>query len=104
MNAPHLDWTAAGRVSDIYRILGHEKRLMLLCLLSLEPRTVSELQGLLRLRQAEVSQLLAPLRLQGLVTYQKIGRSRRYGLSGQVPPDMLRAVAELVLPTQPAAH
>ncbi len=57
--------------SEFLKALSHETRLLLLCLLSEKERSVTDLENSLSLRQPTVSQQLARLRLDGLVTTQK---------------------------------
>ena len=54
--------------SEFLKALSHETRLLLLCLLSEKERSVTDLENTLSLRQPTVSQQLARLRLDGLVT------------------------------------
>lgn len=60
------------------KALGHPNRLLLLCLLVEQERSVSELEALLGLRQANVSQQLAKLRSEGLVGARRNGKSVHY--------------------------
>ena len=94
MTATLVDRAAIEKACGLHRLLANERRLMLLCMLYGGARTVGELQALLNLRQAEVSQVLTPLRLQGYVSFEKVGRSRRYALARSFPRDVLRDVAQ----------
>ena len=71
----------ARKASDFLKALSHENRLLLLCLLSEKERTVSELEVLLALRQPTVSQQLARLRFDGLVTTRRDGKAVHYSLA-----------------------
>lgn len=62
------------------KALSHEGRLMILCHLSSGEKTVSELEELLSSRQAAVSQQLARLRLEGLVTCRRDGKTMFYSI------------------------
>ena len=67
--------------SDFLKALAHEQRLVLLCLLAERERSVGELEELLSLRQTTVSQQLARLRLDSLVTTRREGRTIYYSLA-----------------------
>ena len=61
--------------------LGHPGRLALLCNLLDGEKSVSELENLLGVRQASVSQMLARLRSDGLVTCRRSGKTVHYALA-----------------------
>jgi DNA-binding transcriptional ArsR family regulator len=71
----------ARRASDYLKALSHENRLLLLCLMAERERSVGELENLLSMRQSAVSQQLARLRLDGLVTTRREGKSVFYSLA-----------------------
>lgn len=58
----------------------HEGRLMILCHLLAGERSVTELERLLGQRQAAVSQQLARLRLEGLVSTRREGKAIYYAI------------------------
>jgi ArsR family transcriptional regulator len=62
------------------KALAHEGRLLILCYLSSGEKSVTELEHLLGSRQAAVSQQLARLRLEGLVTCRREGKAIYYAL------------------------
>ena len=62
------------------KALAHEGRLLILCYLSSGEKSVTELETLLGSRQAAVSQQLARLRLEGLVTCRREGKAIYYAL------------------------
>lgn len=70
----------AARATAFLKALAHEGRLMILCHLASGERSVGELEGLLQLRQAAVSQMLARLRDEGLVTTRRDGKAVFYSL------------------------
>ncbi len=82
----------ARRASDFLKALAHETRLLLLCLLSERERSVTELENILRLRQPTVSQQLARLRLDGLVTTRRDGKTIYY----RINDDDIRRVISVV--------
>lgn len=67
--------------SNLLKALAHEGRLMLLCLLAERERSVTELEELLGLRQPNISQQLARLRLDGLVETRREGKAIYYSLA-----------------------
>lgn len=74
----------ADRASDAaayLKTLAHEGRLMILCHLGAGERSVGELEALLNIRQAAVSQMLARLRDEGLVTPRREGKTIYYSLA-----------------------
>ena len=81
--SPELDQLLrkARKASHFLKALSHENRLLLLCLLAERERTVSELETLLSLRQPVVSQQLARLRLDQLVTTRRDGKAIYYSLA-----------------------
>jgi DNA-binding transcriptional ArsR family regulator len=69
--------------SDFLKALAHETRLLLLCYLSERERSVTELESILSLRQPTVSQQLARLRLDGLVTTRRDGKTIYYAIADE---------------------
>ncbi len=70
----------AQAASNFLKALAHEGRLMILCHLSAGEKSVSELESLLGSRQAAVSQQLARLRLEGIVSARRDGKTIYYAL------------------------
>ncbi|MDI4658075.1 ArsR/SmtB family transcription factor [Xanthobacter autotrophicus] len=83
--SPELDQLMrnARKASDFLKALSHENRLLLLCLLAERERSVTELENILSLRQPTVSQQLARLRLDGLVTTRREGKAIYYSLANE---------------------
>lgn len=81
--SPELDalMRNARDASDFLKALSHESRLLLLCLLAERERSVTELENILSLRQPSVSQQLARLRLEDLVTTRRDGKTVYYSLA-----------------------
>jgi len=82
MNAEDM-LTKARAAADLMKALSSENRLLLLCQLAEGDKTVGELADTLGLRQAAVSQQLAVLRSEGLVTARRDGRQMHYSLTGR---------------------
>ncbi|TVS05408.1 MAG: transcriptional regulator [Rhodobacteraceae bacterium] len=70
----------AQAASNFLKALAHEGRLMILCHLSSGEKSVTELEHLLQSRQAAVSQQLARLRLEGIVSARREGKTIYYAL------------------------
>ena len=82
----------AADAAQLLRALGNEKRLMLLCLLVEGERSVGELNARLDLSQSALSQHLALLRKDGLVTTRRKAQSIYYSLA---PGPAQRIIATL---------
>jgi ArsR family transcriptional regulator, virulence genes transcriptional regulator len=67
--------------SGFLKALAHEGRLLILCLLIEEEKSVSEIEELLSLRQPAISQQLARLRADGLVETRREGKNIFYSLA-----------------------
>jgi DNA-binding transcriptional ArsR family regulator len=85
----------ARKASDFLKALSHENRLLLLCLLSERERTVGELEAALNLRQPTVSQQLARLRLDGLVTTRREGKTITYSLASEDVRRVIQVIHEI---------
>jgi DNA-binding transcriptional ArsR family regulator len=82
----------AKRASVFLKALAHESRLMILCLLAEGERSVSELEQLLSLRQPTVSQQLARLRADGLVSTRREGKIIYYSLASEEARAIIGAI------------
>ena len=71
----------AVEAAALLKALAHDGRMMILCHLADGEKTVSELESLLESRQAAVSQQLARLRAEGIVSCRREGKSRVYSVS-----------------------
>jgi ArsR family transcriptional regulator len=80
----------ADEIAGFFKALSHEGRLMILCHLASGEKSVTELEGLLGQRQAAVSQQLARLRLEGLVTTRREGKAIFYALHDPRVMSLLR--------------
>ncbi len=70
----------AAQAAAFLKALSHEGRLMILCHLTGGEKTVTEIEDLLSLRQAAVSQQLARLRAEGLVSARRDGKAIHYSI------------------------
>lgn len=73
--------SAADEASDLLKALAHRHRLMILCQLIGDERSVGQLAELLTVRDSTVSQHLALLRKDGLVTTRREGQVIWYSIS-----------------------
>ncbi|MDV7142926.1 metalloregulator ArsR/SmtB family transcription factor [Tropicimonas sp. TH_r6] len=87
--------TKATQASNFLKAISHEGRLMILCHLVSGEKSVTELERLLSARQAAVSQQLSRLRLEGLVTPRRDGKTIYYSLTDERPRKILEVVYEL---------
>jgi ArsR family transcriptional regulator len=87
--------TSACDASTLLKAISHEGRLMILCHLVTGEKSVTELEKLLHARQAAVSQQLARLRLEGLVTPRREGKTIYYSLTDDRPRRILEVIYEL---------
>lgn len=78
--------------SNFLKAIAHENRLMILCYLTTGEKSVTQLEELLSSRQAAVSQQLARLRHEGLVSHRRDGKTIYYSLHD----DKARQMVDLV--------
>ena len=71
----------ARKASELLKALSHEGRLLILCLLAEGEKSVSELEDVMRMPQAAVSQQLARLRFDRLVNTRREGRTIYYSIA-----------------------
>jgi DNA-binding transcriptional ArsR family regulator len=85
----------ATEAAAFLKALSHEGRLMILCHLAAQERSVTELEALLGARQAAVSQQLARLRLEGLVSTRRDGKAIFYRISDPKVMQQVRLMQEI---------
>lgn len=106
MPLPVLDETAtdaeidamienATHATEFMKALAHEGRLLILCQLATGEKSVTELEELLSSRQAAVSQQLARLRLEGLVSHRREGKTIYYSLKDERAIRMLELLYDM---------
>jgi len=81
--------------ANFLKAISHDGRLMILCHLASGEKSVTELEDLLSARQAAVSQQLARLRLEGLVTPRRDGKTIYYRLTDDRPRQIIDLVYDL---------
>ena len=99
----------AREASEFLKALSHESRLMILCLLMQKERSVTELEQLLNIRQASVSQQLQRLRGERLVTTRRDGKQIYYSLASEEAKAVIGVLYEIfckkmTAEIDPAAH
>lgn len=83
----------AGQAAALLKSLANERRLLILChLISAEEMTVGALVEVVGLSQSALSQHLARLRSDGLVTFRREAQSLHYRIAN---PDTGRVIAVL---------
>jgi DNA-binding transcriptional ArsR family regulator len=85
----------AKRAATFLKALAHESRLMILCILAEGEKSVSELEQQLRLRQPTVSQQLARLRADGLVSTRRDGKVVHYSLASEEARTVIGAIYDV---------
>lgn len=85
----------AGEAVSLLKLLGNEDRLMLLCQISLQERTVTELEQLTGITQPTLSQQLGVLRREGLVSTRREGKFICYQLADARALQLMQVVHQL---------
>lgn len=78
-----LDAAGAAAVAETLQALVAPSRLLILSHLRRAPATVSELAGMVGMERSAVSHQLRLLRMMGMVTVTRVGRTARYELFDQ---------------------
>ncbi len=86
---------SAQEAACFFKAISHQGRLKILCLLVDGEKTVTELEVHLKMRQSSVSQQLARLRQEGLVTPRRDGKAIYYSLADERPRRVVELVHEL---------
>lgn len=85
----------AGDCANFLKALGHDGRLMILCHLMSGPKSVTALENLLSARQAVVSQQLARLRFENLVSARRDGQTIYYSILDPKVYELLGVLAKM---------
>lgn len=85
----------ARSATDFLKAIAHEGRLMILCRLAEGECSVAEFEELLSARQAAVSQQLARLRMEGLVTTRRDGKMMYYSLADAKVKKIIPVIYEM---------
>jgi len=73
----------ARKASALLKAMANERRLLILCFLAQGEKSVGELESLVSLSQSALSQHLARLRRDGLVSTRRAAQTIYYALSGR---------------------
>jgi DNA-binding transcriptional ArsR family regulator len=85
----------AKRASEFLKAFAHESRLVILCILAQGEKSVGELEEDLNLRQPTVSQQLARLRAEGLVSTRRDGKTIYYSLASDEARTVIGAIYDV---------
>ena len=86
----------AGEAARLLKLLGNEKRLLILCFLAVRGEmTVGELVDVAKLSQSALSQHLAQLRADGLVEFRRASQTLHYRVVDQSALRVLQLLKEI---------
>jgi DNA-binding transcriptional ArsR family regulator len=86
----------AGEAAQLLKLLGNEKRLLILCFLAVRGEmTVGELVVVVKLSQSALSQHLARLREDGLVVFRRTSQTLHYRVADQRALRVLQVLKEI---------
>jgi len=86
---------AAAQASEMMKTLGHKDRLMVLCHLSSGEKSVGHLADLLDIPQSPLSQHLARMRKENLVTTRREAQTIYYSIASPQAARMVQLLHEL---------
>lgn len=86
----------AGEAARLLKLLGNEKRLLILCFLAARGEmTVGELVAVVKLSQSALSQHLARLRADGLVTFRRTSQTLNYSVADRNALRVLQVLKDI---------
>jgi ArsR family transcriptional regulator, virulence genes transcriptional regulator len=94
---------AADQASDLLKALSNRHRLLIICQLIDGERPVGELAGFLGLRDSTVSQHLALLRKDGLVSARRDGQTIYYSIASDPARQILKTLYQVYCAPQKSA-
>jgi len=89
---------SAAKAAQLLKALSNERRLMILCQLGDGELTVGQIQARLRLSQSALSQHLAVLRAEGVVTTRREGQTIFYRIADPAAVKVVATLAEIFCP------
>ncbi len=89
---------AADRASELLKALSNRHRLLIICQLIDNERSVGELADSLELRDSTVSQHLALLRKDGLVTARRDAQTIYYSIASDPAREVLKTLYQVFCP------
>jgi ArsR family transcriptional regulator, virulence genes transcriptional regulator len=95
---------AADEASDLLKALSNRHRLLIICQLIDGERSVGELAGFLDLRDSTVSQHLALLRKDGLVSARRDGQTIYYSIASDPAREILKTLYQVYCAPQRLAN
>ena len=84
----------ARKAGDLLKALSHESRLLILCILVEGEKSVSELEEIMHMPQAAVSQQLARLRFDRMVQTRRDGRMVYYSIANDEVSQLVQMLYE----------
>ncbi|MCG8494072.1 MAG: metalloregulator ArsR/SmtB family transcription factor [Sneathiellales bacterium] len=87
--------SSASRASILMKALSNETRLMLLCQMNDQEKSVNDLATTLEMRASSISQQLALLRKDGLVRTRREGQTIYYSLEGDEAKNIIQTLYDL---------
>ena len=91
----------AGKTAKLLKALANEKRLQILCLLTAGERSVGDINALLDLSQSALSQHLAVLREDGLVTTRREAQTIYYSVADGPAHQVIQTLHAIYCGAQP---
>jgi DNA-binding transcriptional ArsR family regulator len=86
----------AGHAAQLLKLLGNEKRLLVLCFLAARGEmTVGEIVGVVKLSPSALSQHLARLRADGLVTFRRTSQTLHYRVADKKALRLMQVLKEI---------
>jgi DNA-binding transcriptional ArsR family regulator len=86
----------AGDAAQLLKLLANEKRLLILCFLAARGEmTVGELVEVVKLSQSALSQHLAKLRADGLVTFRRTAQTLHYRVADKRALQVLQVLKQI---------
>lgn len=95
---------AADEASTLLKALSNRHRLIIICQLTEKERSVGELAALLNIRDSTVSQHLALLRKDGLVTARRDGQTIWYSIGNPRARELVRTLYRVYCGPAPASQ
>jgi ArsR family transcriptional regulator, virulence genes transcriptional regulator len=92
---------AADQASDLLKALSNRHRLLIICQLVDDERSVGDLAEFLGLRDSTVSQHLALLRKDGLVTARRDGQTIYYSITSEPAREILKTLYRVYCTPRP---
>jgi ArsR family transcriptional regulator, virulence genes transcriptional regulator len=90
----------AGDAAQLLKLLGNEKRLLILCFLAVRGEmTVGELVAVVKLSQSALSQHLGKLRADGMVVFRRTAQTLHYRVADKRALQVLQVLKQIYCET-----